>query len=121
MSDVPDEDPPHGCALAALSFVAGLVLGCLVAGIIGLIVGETRQHKARYEEERSVVSPELTKDPAFNALTVNEYTGGGIWLSGHVPTAADKERLRRIVTNSIGARRASMALAGVEVDLESRH
>jgi hypothetical protein len=117
MSDEGVRSEREGCAGAGL-FVAGVVLGGIVFGAIGLFVGERGQQVARYEEERNIVSPELAKDPAFKSVTVNEYSGGGIWLGGNVHTSADKKRLRELLTRLIGEHRTTYAMAGVGADDE---
>src|ERR1700733_2798450 len=89
-----------GCA-----FLAGALVGGAVCFIVGGIISQMWLQHGRYWEERNAVEPALQKDPAFKAVEIREYTGGGIWLSGHVQTDADKERLRQILRRAIGETR----------------
>jgi hypothetical protein len=98
-----------------LAFIAGAVLGGLVCFIAGGIIGQMQLQHDRYTEERRAVVPALQKDPAFKAVEIHEFTGGGIWLGGHVPTDSDRERLKQAVRRAIGETRGDLAILGVLV------
>jgi hypothetical protein len=105
MSDAPCRPVQTGCLwsilLAFVAFVAGCCGGCLLGGIWGQHALQHRQ----YIEERDDVAPILAKDPAFKGVRIDEFSGGGIALEGHVPTEADKTRLRSAVSKALGDRR----------------
>jgi hypothetical protein len=83
--------------------------------LIGAVAAERNLYHKRYLEERIACAPAIESDPAFKAVTISERSDGGIWLSGSVPTDADKKRLQELLTRSIGASRASATIEGVIV------
>jgi hypothetical protein len=115
-----DESREPGCIFVFGSFLAGALLGVIVAGtlgvILGAVAGERGRYHARYREEREAVVPAIEKDPAFKAVEIEEKSDGGIELSGSVPTPADRKRLEEIVMRAIGETRANYATRGVDVD-----
>ena len=114
-----DEPRKLGCLGVAAIFLAGSFVGVVVGGAIGFalggIQGERGRYNARYLEERAAVSPAIEKDPAFKAVKIEEKSDGGIWLSGEVPTTADKKRLEQIVARANGENRAHAAVLAVDV------
>ncbi len=85
-------------SILALAFCAG-------AGfLVGAIVGEGGSYHRRYLEERDLLAPALTVDPAFARVEIFERSNGGVFLVGEVPSAADLERLRGVVVRAIGER-----------------
>jgi hypothetical protein len=83
--------------------------------LIGGVAAERNLYHNRYPEERSTCAPAIESDPAFKTVEISERSDGGIWLSGSVPTDADKKRLQELLTRSIGASRASATIEGVIV------
>jgi hypothetical protein len=109
----------EGCGATIGAFIAGALLGGMVCFIVGGIIGQKQLQHARYTEERQAVEPALQKDPAFKAVEINEYTGGGIYLTGRVVTEADKKRLEEALTRAIGETRANLAALAVSVEKKS--
>ena len=120
----PPADPPEpqptwqSTARRVLLALGGLlVLGfCTGSGVFAwVLIRTTEAYHSRYLEERDALAPVLAGDPAFAGVEVHEYSGGGVYLSGEVPTAADLGRLKGHVEQAVGADRAKMILYGVSV------
>ncbi len=79
------------------------------------MIGNDRAYKLRYDEEREAVEPILRSNPVFAGVEIQRRSNGGIWLSGEVPTTADRDQLREALTRAIGERRAREAVYGVNV------
>jgi hypothetical protein len=82
--------------------------------LVGGLVAESAASHRRFLEERDLMAPELAADPAWNGVTIRERSDGGIWLSGQVATAADRDRLHMTVARVLGESRAKACLAGIE-------
>ena len=95
--------------------VSIMILGLSTAAalLVGLLLGEGRAYHARYREERQAIAPLLTEDPAFGNVRLEEYSGGGVYLHGEVPTPADLEHLRTAVALAVGQQRSRRVLSGV--------
>jgi hypothetical protein len=108
-----------GITARRLLLAAGsaLALGlCLGTGVVlGLLGGERDAYHRRFLEEREAIAPLLAGDPAFAGVEVGEYSGGGVHLSGEVPTAEDLGPLRAGVARAVGERRAQEVMPGVSV------
>jgi hypothetical protein len=74
-----------------------------------IAVVETSRQKL-YEDERDAVAPAIANDPAFKDVHVSQYTGGGVAITGYVPTEADKKRLHEMVARAISERRAEYVM-----------
>ena len=85
-----------------------LALGfCLCSGLVaGLLGGERGAYHRRFQEERDAIVPLLAGDPAFAGVELHDYSAGGMYLLGEVPTAEDLGRLRAVVVRAVGERRA---------------
>lgn len=96
---------------------SALALGfCLCIGVgLGLLGGERGAYHRRFLEEREAVAPLLASDPAFAGVALHEYSAGGLYLLGEVPTAADLSRLQAGLIRALGERRAQKALHAVSV------
>src|SRR5581483_12178343 len=95
--------------------VIALVL-CFSCGLFaGLLRGESDASHRRFLEEQKAIAPLLAGDPAFSDVQLHEYSAGGVWLGGRVPTAEDLARLRAGIIRAIGEGRAKEAVAGVRV------
>lgn len=81
----------------------GLVF-CLCSGVIGVLMGEQWIHHRQYVIDRQLLTPVLARDQRFAGVYVAEYSGGGVALSGTVPTANDRVRLRSSVEKALGPR-----------------
>jgi hypothetical protein len=99
--------------------VAGsaLALGfCLCAGVVlGLLGGERGAYHRRFLEEQEAIMPLLAGDATFAGVQVHEYSAGGVWLSGEVPTEEDLARLQAGIMRAVGERRASEVMHGIDV------
>jgi hypothetical protein len=110
--------PTQSLGLLLLLVTGGLLALGFCAGsgfILGLLRGVGSAYHRQYLEEREALAPVLAGDPAFAGVEIREFSGGGAYLSGEVPTAADLDRLRVKVEHAIGARRAREALTAVGV------
>jgi hypothetical protein len=65
------------------------------------------------------VEPALQKDSAFKGIEIQEYSAGGIYLIGSVPTDADKKRLEEALTRAIGEARTHWVTTAVSVEEQS--
>ncbi len=81
--------------------IFGLVF-CLCSGVIGTLIGERWMYHRKYLIEKQLMMPVLARDQAFIRVEIEEYSGGGIYLSGTVPTANDRVRLRSSVEKTLG-------------------
>jgi hypothetical protein len=100
-----------GCVGAFLGIVFGGIAGLLIGGV----AADRNLYHKRYLEERGAFAPLIESDPAFKAVTISERSDGGIWVSGSVPTDADKKRLHELLTRSIGTSHGSATLENVDV------
>jgi hypothetical protein len=112
-----------GCGATIGVFGVGGILGAVLGGAAcGILVklGDTTQHyHSRFLEERRAVEPALQKDPAFKGIEITEYSAGGIFLIGKVPTDADKKRLEEALTRAIGETRTHWVTLAVSVEKQS--
>lgn len=117
MSDEPKKGQGSAVAIAA-------VLGALFGGFIGLVVGlyfgawaiDTGLKHSQYVHERDAIDaivPPIAKDPAFKDVHITEDSGGGVWISGYVPTTADKKRLNDLVIRALGERHGEYLMTHV--------
>ena len=110
-------DVPEGALLrrGLRTFAAIAILAvCTAAALLaGFLAGERQAYQRRYREERQEIAPLLTEDPAFANVRLEEYSGGGAYLTGEVPTPADLERLRKAVARAVGDGRSRRITAGV--------
>jgi hypothetical protein len=100
-----------GCIGAFL----GIAFGGIVGVLIGAVAADRSTYHKRYLEERSAFAPLIESDLAFKAVTISERSDGGIWVSGSVPTDAEKKRLYELLTRSIGTSHGSATLEDVTV------
>jgi hypothetical protein len=100
-----------GCIGAFFGIVFGGVAGLLIGGV----AADRNLYHKRYLEERSAFAPLIESDSAFKAVAINERSDGGIWVSGSVPTDADKKRRQELLTRSIGTSHGSATLEDVTV------
>jgi hypothetical protein len=95
-----------GCGATIRVFLVGALLGAVVGGTVcGVLTrlgADSLHYHIRYLKERRAVEPVLQKDPAFKAVEIDEYSAGGILLSGSVPSDSDKKRLEDAVARAIG-------------------
>jgi hypothetical protein len=96
---------------------AALALGlCLCSGVVlGLLGGARGAYHHRFLEEQEDIAPVLASDQAFAGVELREYSAGGVYLAGEVPSAEDLGRLRAGVVRAVGERRAREALRAVSV------
>jgi hypothetical protein len=124
MSDEPQRGQGWGLILAAL-------LGALFGGFICLLVGlwfgawaiDTTLRHSRYVEERDALDaivPPIAKDPAFKDVHITEESSGMAWISGYVPTTADKKRLKDLIIRALGERHGEYLMKPVRVRDEQR-
>ncbi|MFO0927251.1 MAG: hypothetical protein U0736_09455 [Gemmataceae bacterium] len=96
-------------SVGCLVLVGTAVLAYLFGLCSGVILGELRvsfsMHHQQYLEEHAAVAPLLASDPAYAKVKIHEYTGGGLYLTGEVPTEADRDRLQAAIARAIGERR----------------
>jgi hypothetical protein len=117
----PADAPPARTGVTArrVLWAAGsaLALGlCLASGVVvGLLGGERSAYHRRFLEEQEAIAPLLAGDPAFAGVELREYSGGGVYLAGEVPTAEDLGRLRVGIVRAVGERRAQEVMPGVSV------
>jgi hypothetical protein len=122
------DDPQRGQGWAVI--VAAL-LGALCGGFICLAVGiysgawaiDTALRHARYVEERDALDaivPPIAKDPAFKDVHITEESSGIVWISGYVPTTADKKRLKDLVIRALGERHGESLMTHVHARDERR-
>lgn len=108
-----------GVTARRVLLTTGSALGlgfCLCSGVIvGLLRGEGGAYHRRFLEEQEAIAPVLASDPAFAGVKLHEYSAGGVWLSGEVPTPEDLGRLRAGVIRAVGERRAREAMLAVSV------
>lgn len=119
LESAPADAPPAQAGLTArrLLLVAGSLLAigfCFSSGVVvGLLGGEGGAYHRRFLEEQQSIAPLLAGDPAFAGVELHEYSAGGVYLVGEVPTAEDLSRLRAGVVRAVGERRAMEAMRGV--------
>jgi hypothetical protein len=107
MSD--EQKMTRGCAITA-AVVGALFTGCLILAVgiwFGAWAMATSIWHERYIQERNALDaivPPIAKDPAFKDVHITEESSGGAWISGYVPTTADKKRLRELVIRALGER-----------------
>jgi hypothetical protein len=101
----------HLLLVTGALFLIGFCL--LVAGGIGIGIGERNAYHRQCLEERKVITPILMGDPAFVKVTM--FDDIGVMLFGEVATQDDLNRLRTKLTNAIGEKRTSEAMSGVSV------
>jgi hypothetical protein len=117
----PADGKPVGSEAVArrVLLVVGIALGLgfsLCSGVaLGLLRGERDAYHRRFLEEQEAIAPVLAGDPAFAGVNLHEYSGGGVWLSGEVPTPEDLGRLRAGVIRAMGERRAREGMFAVSV------
>lgn len=80
----------------------------------GQFLEQSRAERRRYEEEKRLLEPVLAADPAFANLSISQSAYGVAVISGDVPTEADRERLREVVTQALGKAGATKVLRHVE-------
>ena len=87
-----------------------LLLGGAAVFGVGFLFGAFRAERdgyhRQYLEERQLIAPLLARDAAFAGLDIHERSDGGVYLLGEVQTAADRNRLRDVVSLEIARRRA---------------
>jgi hypothetical protein len=95
-----------GCLTLMGTFIAGALVGGCVSGFLTVVAIQGSSHDRRYEYERDAVAPVIAKDPAFKDVHVSEDSDptGGAYISGYVPTTADKKRLKDLVIRALGER-----------------
>ena len=52
------------------------------------------------------MKPILESEPAYAGVVIQEYSGGGIWLSGEIDTEKDFARLKDQFERTVGSVRA---------------
>jgi len=105
----------RGCIEAVIFGV--VIFFAFTCGLaIGVFYGHLMAKHRRYLEERALLMPILAADPAFARVEVGEYSDGGAYLVGEVPTARDLDRLSDRVARTLGESRAQDALPGVAVN-----
>ena len=92
----------------------GIFLGGAVGFALGHLVGEGQANMQKYRDEREAVEPIIASDPAFQKVEIHQFSAGGNWLNGEVPTEADLTRFRERVIRAIGEKRATEALIAVQ-------
>jgi hypothetical protein len=95
------------------------VLSFAFCAALFLAIGAFATHQSckheRYELERSLLQPILSRDPAFSGFELDESSRGGAELSVQVPTQADADRLRDAIVRAVGELRARELMRGVTV------
>ena len=101
---------------------AFFALGCCFGtGVVTGIYVQTRQRIfEQYHRERELIAPILAGSPAYSRIELHQYSAGGIYLVGDVPTYADFDRLRDRITRAVGETRAHEIMIGVEVKEATR-
>src|SRR4029078_7799134 len=90
--------PYRMLALAGGFLVLGFCVGC--GGIIGVLLGERWTYHRRYLDEHRILSAAIAGDPAFVSVQIEEFSDGGAYLIGEVPSQSDLERLSALVTKA---------------------
>lgn len=98
-----------------LALVGSFGVGLAVGWLAGALMGESGAYHRRYLEEKKALDAILRADPAFASVQIHEYSDGGAYLTGEVPTEADKERLDRLVVEALGKPRGTRAARDVSV------
>jgi hypothetical protein len=105
------------------AFFIGAFFGALATGAAALLMCAIsvnyERYVTRYNEERRAVEPVLRDDPTFKTIEIVQVSDGGILLAGKVPTDADRNRLREVVSRAIAKTHTDEAMRGVSVE-ESR-
>jgi len=107
----------RGWEVALLTAVAiGAVFSAAAIGwLVGAIQGESGAYHRQFLDERAVLDPILNGDAAFAEVTVQEYSGGGAYLLGAVPTQQDQARLHEAVGRAVGTLRSGFVMQGISV------
>jgi hypothetical protein len=109
-----------GCFGYGVVFILGAIVGgCLSNGVTRIALNQLSRVK-QYEDERDAVAPVLARDPAFKDVHIGELSVGGIWMTGSVPTTADKNRLKELVMRALGEPRAT-ELVVTHVEAKDEH
>ena len=89
-----------GCLALIGTFIAGVFVG----GCVSIFLIATNSSCDKYVAERDAVAPVVANDPAFKDVHITEDSEppGGAYISGWVPTTADKKRLKELVIRALG-------------------
>jgi hypothetical protein len=96
-------------------FVA-MIASCGVGGFGGALLYERAMHMRQFSEERDLIAPVLSSDPAFVGVKIHEYSGGGVYLVGTVPSADDLGRLRVKLIHVLGEPKTQFLLKNVSAE-----
>lgn len=117
-ASIQPREPTWGVAWWILLVTEGTLVLVLVAGagfVLGELSGLQGAYHRHYLSEQRDLESVLKGDPAFSRIHINEFGGGGVYLSGDVSTDAELATLRSRVELAIGTRRAARAMDGVRV------
>ncbi|HEY1377868.1 MAG TPA: DUF2961 domain-containing protein [Gemmataceae bacterium] len=107
---------------------AAIIICALVIGpIAGIVVGEKYGHYAgavseferRYEEDRKLIEPVLTTDPAFQQVTTLNFPVAGTCLQGPIKSRAAYNRLRGEMIRLFGESRIGHMMQDVFIEHEA--
>ena len=90
-----------------------VVVSLLVGIASGFIYGIRCVYHGWFLVEQQLIAPILAADPAFRRLTIHEFSGGGAYISGDVPTSEDYDRLHSRLVQAIGSHRADRIMPSV--------
>ncbi len=103
-----------GCLALIGTFIAGVLVGGCVSILLIATNGSSYDN---YVAERDAVAPVIANDPAFKDVHITEDSEppGGAYISGWVPTTADKKRLKELVIRALGERHGEYLMRPVRI------
>lgn len=108
-----------GSTTRKILLVTGFLISlgfCTCSGAaVGLLGGELGAYYRRYLADKDRISPLLAADPAFADVDVQGNLAGEAFLTGKVPTDADRSRLLSVIGQAVGQQRARDMLIAVDV------
>jgi hypothetical protein len=109
------------CLTLLGTFIAGVFVGGCISFFLAYLVTNSYSYD-KYKAERDAIAPVIANDPAFKHIEITEdqEPRGGAHISGYVPTAADKKRLKELVIRALGERHSEYLMKPVRVRDEQK-